>query len=99
MFRALRIAAGVAVCLACRFDCVAATAVYAVTRSGSLYRSTDSAKSWQQIALSGVTASTYNSAVAIDPQDPAKIYVALYDRVSGMPRKGRAYATSPVRTL
>ena len=78
---------------------VPATAVYAVTRSGSLYRSTDAAKSWQQIPLAGVTASTYSSAVAIDPQDPAKIYVALYDKGTATGKKARAYATSPVKTL
>ena len=98
MFRALRGAALAASFLVCHSGGFSATAVYAVTRGGSLYRSTDSGKSWQQIPLPGVTPAMYSAAVAVDPQDPAKIYVALYDRTTGAARS-RAFAAAPVRSL
>jgi uncharacterized protein (TIGR03437 family) len=74
--------------LAAQAEAASATAIYAVTKAGALYQSTDGAKTWQQIPLPGIQATTYTSAIAIDPQNPANIYIALMQ--TPPPGKGSA---------
>ena len=45
----------------------AATAVYAVTKGGALYRSTDGAATWQQVPLAGVPTGAFTTWLGIDP--------------------------------
>jgi uncharacterized protein (TIGR03437 family) len=78
-------------------DTISATAIYAVTKAGSLYQSTDAAKTWQQIPLPGIQPTTFTSALAIDPQNPANIYIALMQTTP--PGKGSATGDPLQRTF
>jgi uncharacterized protein (TIGR03437 family) len=68
MTRALgNLTAGAVLLLACQSQAVPATAVYAVTYGGALYRSTDGASTWRQVPITGVPAGTFTTWLGIDP--------------------------------
>ena len=54
-----------------------ATVLYAMTENGLLYRSADSAKTWQNIALPGAPALATFSALAVDPENASNLYVDI----------------------
>ncbi|HZY59514.1 MAG TPA: hypothetical protein VFE56_07115 [Candidatus Binataceae bacterium] len=68
MTRALgNLIAGAVLLLACQSQAVSATAVYAVTYGGALYRSTDGASTWRQVPIPQVPAGTFTTWLGIDP--------------------------------
>src|SRR5205807_7299924 len=65
--RALHWIAAAALLLGCRSEAAPTSTVYAVTKAGALYRSTDGAATWQQVPLAGVPAGTFSSWLGVDP--------------------------------
>jgi uncharacterized protein (TIGR03437 family) len=80
MTRALgNLTAGAVLLLACQSQAVSATAVYAVTYGGALYRSTDGASTWRQVPIPGVPASTtYTTWLGIDPVGNINLTLNLF---------------------
>ena len=67
-----------ALLLACRSEAVSATAVYAVTTGGALYRSSDGAVTWQQVPIPGASAGVSSPRLAVNPN--GNIYLTLLTR-------------------
>ena len=64
----------------------AASVLYAVTNSGSLYRSTDAAKTWENLPIGSQLAAN-GRILAVDPQNSSVLYLAV---VAGASKKGDA---------
>src|SRR5712671_2602490 len=75
MKRAPQWIAGAVLLLACQSQAVSATAVYAVTTGGVLYRSTDGAATWHQVPIQGAPAGASSPRLAINPN--GDIYLTL----------------------
>ena len=73
--------AGAALVLAYQSQAVSATAVYAVTNGGALYKSIDGAATWQPVPIATLPAATYTPGLAIDPI--GNIYLTLAQQPVG----------------
>ena len=71
------------------------TLIYALTSGALLYRSTDGAKSWARIVIDGEPASSANPALAVDPQNPSILYVAVEAAGKGSATGGTAHNFDP----
>src|SRR5438093_2825463 len=80
---------GAALLLAFRSEAVSATAVYAVTTGGALYRSTDGAATWQPVPIPGAPAGV-SPRLAINPS--GNIYLML---LTGSPAIGKGSPSGP----
>jgi uncharacterized protein (TIGR03437 family) len=72
---------GALLLLACQLQAVPATAVYAVTNGGSLYKSIDGAATWQPVPIATLPVATYTPGLAIDPI--GNIYLTLAQQPVG----------------
>ena len=69
---------GAALLVAFRSEALPATAVYAVTTGGALYRSTDGAATWQPVPIQGAPAGVSSPKLAINLN--GNIYLTLLTR-------------------
>jgi uncharacterized protein (TIGR03437 family) len=83
--------AGAALLLACGPEAVSATAVYAVTTGGALYRSTDGAATWQPVPIPGAPAVVSSTSLAIHPS--GNIYLTLLMGSGAAGKKAQATST------
>src|SRR5436305_9268251 len=88
---------GMALLLACRSEAVSATAVYAVTTGGALYRSADGVATWQQVPLPGAPTGASTPRLAINPN--GNIYLTLLIGSSAAVSKGPASGPPPMLEL
>ena len=87
-----------ALLLAFRSEAVSATAVYAVTTGGALYRSTDGAATWQPVPIQGAPAGVSSPKLAINLN--GNIYLTLLTgAATGAVGKGSPSGPPPVLAL